>query len=84
MLSVFKRSSLDLIHNGVSLVIIKAGFVAAGFPGRSRFRKAGGKSGQQRARVLANGQAARADGKCNRKQTADGFSGNTGKGEKAG
>jgi len=45
---------------------------------------AGGKSGQHRARVLANGQAARADGKCNRKYTADGFSGNTGKGEMAG
>jgi len=58
--------------------------VAAGFRNRSRFRKAGGKSGQHRARVLANSQTARADGKCSRKNTADGFSGNTGKGEKAG
>ena len=56
----------------------------AGFPVLFRFRDTGGKSGQHRARVLANGQAARADGKCNRKHTADGFSGNTGKGEMAG
>jgi len=58
--------------------------VAARFPDYFRIQGAGGKSGQHRARVLANGQAARADGKCNRKHTADGFSGNTGKGEMAG
>ncbi|SUZ77499.1 uncharacterized protein METZ01_LOCUS30353 [marine metagenome] len=83
-MSLLKRSLLDLIQNGASLVIIKVGYVAAGFQDRSRFLKAGGKSGQHRVRVLANSQAARADGKCSRKHTADGFSGNTGKGEKAG
>ena len=58
--------------------------MAARFPDNFQIREAGGKSGQLRARVLANDQAARADGKCNRKHTADGFSGNTGKGEMAG
>jgi hypothetical protein len=83
-MSVLKRSLLDLIQNDASLVIIKVGYVTAGFQDRSRFLNAGGKSGQHRVRVLANSQAARADGKCSRKHTADGFSGNTGKGEKAG
>jgi len=58
--------------------------VAARFPDYFRIWGAGGKSGQHRARVLANGQAARADGKCNRKHTADGSYGNTGKVEMAG
>ena len=83
-MSVLKRSLLDLIQNNASLVIIKVGYVTAGFQDRSRFLKAGGKSGQHRVRVLANSQAARADGKCSKKHTADGFSGNTGKGEMAG
>jgi hypothetical protein len=55
---VLKISLLDLIQNGASLVIIKVGYVTARFQDRLRFLKAGGKSGQQRVRVLANSQAA--------------------------
>ncbi|SUZ55098.1 uncharacterized protein METZ01_LOCUS7952 [marine metagenome] len=57
-LSLLKKSSLDLIHDGASLESIRVGYVAACFPDRSRLWNAGGKSGQHRARVLANGQAA--------------------------